>query len=126
MIYHPNGTNDLPKDKFRILIVEGNLGGGYDMGLDNAIQLTETLAEQYHLPVELMVVGKISEEHKARFNLDHRFPFNGLVPCRANKFRRLIVLLICFSPPISMPPARTRSSRRWLAGFPWLGSIPER
>ena len=64
-IYNPNGTSDLPKDKFRILIVEGNLGGGYDMGLDNAIQLTETLADQYHLPVELMVVGKISDEHKA-------------------------------------------------------------
>ena len=64
-IYNPNGMNDLPKDKFRVLIVEGNLGGGYDMGLENAIQLTETLAEQYHLPVELMVVGKISDEHKA-------------------------------------------------------------
>ena len=64
-IYNPNGMSDLPKDKFRLLIVEGNLGGGYDMGLDNVIQLTETLSEQYHLPVELMVVGKISEEHKA-------------------------------------------------------------
>ncbi len=63
-VYHPNGLNDLPKDKFRVLIVEGNLGGGYDIGLENAIQLTETLAEQYHLPLELMVVGKISEEHK--------------------------------------------------------------
>jgi glycosyltransferase involved in cell wall biosynthesis len=64
-VYNPNGASDLPKGKFRILIVEGNLGGGYDMGLDNAIQLTETLANQYHLPVELMVVGKISDEHKA-------------------------------------------------------------
>ena len=64
-VYRPNGLNDLPKDKFRLLIVEGNLGGGYDMGLENAVQLTERLAGQYHLPVELMVVGKISEEHKA-------------------------------------------------------------
>ena len=64
-IYHPEGASDLPKNKFRILIVEGNLGGGYDMGLENAVQLTEMLAKQYHLPVELMVVGKISDEHKA-------------------------------------------------------------
>ena len=64
-IYNPNGSNDLPKDKFQILIVEGNLGGGYDMGLENAIRLTETLAEKYRLPIELMVVGKISDEHKA-------------------------------------------------------------
>jgi len=64
-VYHPDGASDLPKDTFRILIVEGNLGGGYDMGLENAIQLTEMLVEKYRLPVELMVVGVISEEHKS-------------------------------------------------------------
>ena len=81
-IYNPNGTNDLPKDKFRLLIVEGNLGGGYDMGLDNAIQLSETLAEQYHLPVELMVVGKISDEHKASVQARSRISIQwaGAVP----------------------------------------------
>jgi glycosyltransferase involved in cell wall biosynthesis len=81
-IYNPNGTNDLPKDKFRILIVEGNLGGGYDMGLDNAIQLTATLAKQYHLPVELRVVGKISKEHKASVQARSRISIQwaGAVP----------------------------------------------
>jgi glycosyltransferase involved in cell wall biosynthesis len=81
-IYHPNGVSDLPKDKFRILIVEGNLGGGYDMGLDHAVQLTETLAEQYHLPIELMVVGKISDEHQASVQSRSRIPIQwmGVVP----------------------------------------------
>ena len=81
-IYNPDGVSDLPKDKFRVLIVEGNLGGGYDMGLENAIQLTETLAEQYHLPVELMVVGKISEEHKASVQARSRISIQwaGAVP----------------------------------------------
>ena len=51
---------------YRLLIVEGNLGGGYDMGLDNAIELAETLKEKYDLPIELMVVGKISDEHRIR------------------------------------------------------------
>ena len=51
---------------FRLLIVEGSLGGGYDMGLDNAIELTETLKEKYDLSIELMVVGKISDEHRIR------------------------------------------------------------
>jgi glycosyltransferase involved in cell wall biosynthesis len=80
--YHPNGASDLPKDKFRVLIVEGNLGGGYDMGLDNAVKLTETLAEQYHLPIELMVVGKISEEHKASVQARSRISIQwaGAVP----------------------------------------------
>ncbi len=81
-VYHPNGLNDLPKDKFRILIVEGNLGGGYDIGLENAIQLTETLSEQYHFPVELMVVGKISKEHKASVQSRSRISIQwaGAVP----------------------------------------------
>ena len=81
-IYNPNGASDLPRDKFRLLIVEGNLGGGYDMGLDNAIELTETLAEQYHLPVELMVVGKISKEHKASVQARSRISIQwaGAVP----------------------------------------------
>ncbi len=50
----------------RLLIVEGSLGGGYGMGLDNAVKLAETLAGKHGFPMELMVVGKISEEHKAQ------------------------------------------------------------
>jgi glycosyltransferase involved in cell wall biosynthesis len=81
-VYNPNSTNNLPKDKFRVLIVEGNLGGGYDMGLENAIELTERLAEEYHLPIELMVVGKISEEHQASVQSRSRAPIQwaGVVP----------------------------------------------
>jgi glycosyltransferase involved in cell wall biosynthesis len=58
--------NNLHHPPYRLLIVEGSLGGGYDMGLDNAIELTETLKEKYDLPIELMVVGKISDEHRFR------------------------------------------------------------
>lgn len=64
-VYNPNGDDERPKDKYRLLIVEGNLGGGYDMGLENAVKLAETLQDQHHLPIELMVVGKISDAHKA-------------------------------------------------------------
>jgi glycosyltransferase involved in cell wall biosynthesis len=65
-----NGTPPYPP--YRVLIVEGNLGGGYDMGLDNAIELAETLKEKYDLPIELMVVGKISEEHRIRVEAKSR------------------------------------------------------
>ncbi len=57
---------------YRLLIVEGSLGGGYDMGLDNAIGLAETLKEKYDLPIELMVVGKISDEHRFRVESNSR------------------------------------------------------
>ena len=54
----------LPSPPYKILLVEGSLGGGYEMGLDNAIRLTEIIQQKHKLQVELMVVGKITEEHK--------------------------------------------------------------
>jgi glycosyltransferase involved in cell wall biosynthesis len=62
--------------------VEGNLGNGYDMGLDNAIELAETLKEKYDLPVVLIVVGKISDEHQLRVESKSRVSIQwiGSVP----------------------------------------------
>ncbi len=58
----------------RLLIVEGSLGGGYDMGLDNAVKLAETLAGKHGFPMELMVVGKISAEHRAKVEAQAHVP----------------------------------------------------
>lgn len=58
--YTPQGDHLRPKDRFRLLVVEGSLGGGYDSGLENAVALTENLAQKRLLPMELMVVGKVS------------------------------------------------------------------
>ena len=55
-----------PYHPYKLLLLEGSLGGGYEMGLDNAIRLREILQEKHKLQVELMVVGKISGEHKKR------------------------------------------------------------
>ena len=63
--YRP-GADPAKGGRCRLLIVEGSLGGGYDMGLDSAVKLAETLAGKYGFPMELMVVGKISAEHQAR------------------------------------------------------------
>ena len=83
---HVQGVSPLdgerPHKPLRLLVVEGNLGGGYDMGLANAVQLVEVLAERYNLPMELMVVGKISAGHKAAVQAHARVPilWAGLVP----------------------------------------------
>jgi glycosyltransferase involved in cell wall biosynthesis len=49
-------------------LVEGNLTGGYEMGIESAVKLVERLnsvyGEQLGKPVELMVVGRVSEEVK--------------------------------------------------------------
>ncbi len=58
-------SGELPANPpYKLLLVEGNLGDGYEMGLDNAIRLTEILQGKHALPVQLMVVGKISEGHR--------------------------------------------------------------
>jgi len=64
-VYKP-GDETPSNPPYKLLLVEGSLGGGYEMGLDNAIRLTEILQQKHSLQVELMVVGKITDEHKAQ------------------------------------------------------------
>ncbi len=66
----------------RLLVVEGSLGGGYEMGLDNAVRLAETLAGKHGFPMELMVVGKITDEHRARVDAGAHVPmiWAGVLP----------------------------------------------
>lgn len=58
----------VPTDRCRILMVEGSLMGGYELGLESAVQLVEILNRKYRLdlgkPIELMIVGKVSENLK--------------------------------------------------------------
>jgi glycosyltransferase involved in cell wall biosynthesis len=74
--------NDAKGGRCRLLVVEGSLEGGYDMGLDNAVRLAETLAGKYGFPMELMAAGKISEEHKARVERSTHIPmlWAGVLP----------------------------------------------
>jgi glycosyltransferase involved in cell wall biosynthesis len=66
--YTPHGIHSRPADRWRILLVEGSLMGGYEMGLEAAVdlgfQLSQLLGKQPELnrPVEIMVAGKVSRE----------------------------------------------------------------
>ncbi len=73
-IYSPKAGDEISSERIRLLVVEGSLGGGYDMGLDNAIALAEVLAEKFNFPMELIVVGKITDEHAARVQSRARIP----------------------------------------------------
>ncbi len=77
-VYCPDGPAEGPTpgsgDRRRLLVVEGNLGGGYDMGLANAIRLGEILAQRHGFSMELMVVGKITEEQRASAQRQARIP----------------------------------------------------
>ena len=67
-----------PYPPYKLLLVEGNLGGGYDMGLDNAIRLTEILQQKHKFPMELVVVGKITNEHRTRVESKTQISINWL------------------------------------------------
>jgi glycosyltransferase involved in cell wall biosynthesis len=79
-VYTPDGPHERPTDRFRLLLVEGSLQGGYETGLETAITLAEQLASQF--PLELMVAGKISPERQAVFQEKSRVPIRwaGLLP----------------------------------------------
>jgi glycosyltransferase involved in cell wall biosynthesis len=47
--------------RHRLLVVEGSMGGGYEGGLANAVRLAEAAAGLLSNPLELMVVGEVSE-----------------------------------------------------------------
>ncbi len=79
--YQPQGPGRLPGETCRLLVVEGSLGGGYDLGLEHALRLAETLGDEYGYRMELMVVGKITDRHRAFVEARARVPivFAGAV-----------------------------------------------
>ncbi len=80
--YSPFGPDDRPADRQRLLLVEGSLGGGYEGGLDTAIQMAEILRIDYGIALELMVVGKVSSQLQADAQAKIIAPliFKGKVP----------------------------------------------
>ncbi len=80
--YRPLPGNDPVSAPYRLLIVEGNLGGGYDQGLENGIELAQRLNRDHRMEIELMVVGRISKEHRSSVVSRSRIPilWAGEVP----------------------------------------------
>jgi glycosyltransferase involved in cell wall biosynthesis len=76
----------LPIDHFRLLLVEGSMMGGYELGLGNAVRLVELLnartLDRLGKPARLLVAGRVSDEVKARWAQKTDIPLEwaGLVP----------------------------------------------
>ncbi|MBN2388784.1 MAG: glycosyltransferase family 4 protein [Anaerolineales bacterium] len=79
-VYTPSGPHERPSERIRLLVVEGTMGGGYELGLETSLQLAEGLAEKF--PLELMVVGRITPDLQAAVQASSRVPvcWAGLVP----------------------------------------------
>lgn len=76
--YTPLGAEQPPQECWRVLVVEGSLMGGYELGLQTAVQLVAQLAEQMGAgsgdearpaarPVELLVAGRVPLELQRRW-----------------------------------------------------------
>jgi glycosyltransferase involved in cell wall biosynthesis len=67
--YTPNGPERPPDDRWRLLLVEGSLMGGYESGLEAAVGLAGAVAARAGgKPVELRVVGRAPRALQQRWD----------------------------------------------------------
>lgn len=80
--YTPEGPEQPPADRTRVLIVEGNLAGGYESGLEHAAALAEQLSRLHPGPLEIAIAGQASAPVQALWPQPCRVPARwlGLVP----------------------------------------------
>lgn len=89
--YTPEGDEQPPTDRWRLLMVEGSLMGGYEQGLQVGVRLLERLATGFSAelgrPVELVVAGRTPEalQHRWEAHLSlaasaARLVWAGLLP----------------------------------------------
>ncbi|PWH16544.1 MAG: hypothetical protein DDG59_09260 [Anaerolineae bacterium] len=79
----PQGEHQRPKDRLRVLMVEGTLGGGYEWGLGVAMRLMDELralqpewGKRYPQGLELMVVGQVAEAVRQAYQKLSRVPIH--------------------------------------------------
>lgn len=81
-VFDPRGNEKPPADRIRILMVEGSLLGGYELGLESAVALVNQLEVKQRLPVELVVAGNVSDDQKAHWAGKTKLPIKwvGVLP----------------------------------------------
>jgi glycosyltransferase involved in cell wall biosynthesis len=81
-VYTPEGAQERPESIHRMLLVEGSLAGGQDVGLGNALRLAQVLKEENHFPIEVMVAGKLTPAQQKYWQARARVPLTllGVIP----------------------------------------------
>ena len=79
-VFTPDGPYERPSETFQLLLVEGSLQGGYEVGVENALALAEHLAREF--PIELVVAGRISQDIQSKIKMRSAVPIRwaGQVP----------------------------------------------
>jgi glycosyltransferase involved in cell wall biosynthesis len=81
-VYTPEGPHERPMERYRMMLVEGSLAGGQDVGLANALKLAEILQFEYNFPMEVMVAGKLTPAQQTEWQSRARIPLTllGVTP----------------------------------------------
>jgi glycosyltransferase involved in cell wall biosynthesis len=81
-IYTPTGAGQRPADHIRIMVVEGSLTHGHEVGLSWAVELAEKVKEIQSQPVELVIAAEVAESQKEYWKTHSQVPVNflGVVP----------------------------------------------
>jgi glycosyltransferase involved in cell wall biosynthesis len=79
-LFTPSGPNKRPDDYCRLLLVEGRLGGGYEIGLEMAVRLAERLAQSLEKEsrqrVELIIVGRVDKKTSEHWRREAHIPIH--------------------------------------------------
>jgi glycosyltransferase involved in cell wall biosynthesis len=80
--YHPVGPGEPPSDRIRLLVVEGNFAGGYEVGIHSAVMLRRGLAAAADRDVELVITGQVAETIRSYWDeqAEGGIVWQGVVP----------------------------------------------
>lgn len=69
-LYNPAGKELPSKNKIRILVIEARFSGGYESGLENAVDFSLALQKKVKQPLELLIVGEASQPLRERTGMN--------------------------------------------------------
>ncbi len=81
-MFNPRGKEKPPEGHVRILMVEGNLQGGYELGLESGVALAEAVAKSQGKQVQLAIAGQVDQRLKEKWNQNSKVDIDwiGVVP----------------------------------------------
>jgi glycosyltransferase involved in cell wall biosynthesis len=77
--YSPTPKNALHANMIRLLVVEGRFGGGYEVGLNNAVQFSQALMRKSDKKVQLILAGDPGKSHPEKYGHLDWLDWRGIV-----------------------------------------------
>jgi glycosyltransferase involved in cell wall biosynthesis len=108
-----------PYTPYRLLVVEGSLSGGLDLGLRAAVQLAGLLSERF--PVMLTVAGAVDRSTASRLETDATFPVEFLGVVQREKIPELMRSSHLFFSAEINPPCPNSVIEALACGLPVAG-----